>query len=450
MLQRSPAVIITILACWKARCAIVLVDPNQPVSRNGHILEDCDCALVVVDDSWTGELAPDIAWQYDFGQLRRQANACPIPPENYAGSEVDLSQDLFRPAWIRVTSGSTGRPKCCLHSHAAFGASIASYAGRIRASKTLLFFNPISSASGTPIWSFLSNGGCVCIPPLEEITTDLAGCVARYGIEDVCITPSALALTTPDAVPSLKTISLVGETVPRTLAQTWSRHVSLLIGYGATEMNSHALPFHDDSTGCLPPGHPLPTSDYSLYILQPGTARLCPLYVPGEICLSSTYMSAGYIGRSEATRQVFQPHPFPGDAGHAWIYRTGDLGMFIASGIFILLGRVDFQFKIDGNRIQPEEVEAIVNQVPYVIKSRVMLAQSAAGRPISICCVMLQQSAGSDGEQGESATAGWQEFVVAADHACSAQLPAYMRPHRWLQFETFPETPSAKTDTKAL
>jgi non-ribosomal peptide synthetase component F len=239
-------VVVSILSCWKAGYAVVLVDPSQPASRNTYIIEDCGCPLLLVDDSWAGCVGKDIAWAYDFGALRDRVTTSRFPTDAYPGSEVDLSQDLFRPAWIRVTSGSTGRPKCSLHSHAAFGASIASYAGRIRASKTLLFFNPISSASGTPIWSFLTNGGCVCIPPLEEITADLAGCIGRYSIEDICITPSALSLTSPDAVPSLKTISLVGEAVPQTLAETWSQHAALLIGYGATEMNSHALPFHNE------------------------------------------------------------------------------------------------------------------------------------------------------------------------------------------------------------
>ena len=60
----------------------------------------------------------------------------------------------------------------------------------------------------------------------------------------------------------------------------------------------------------------------------------------------------------EATSQAFAPHPFPGDAGHTYIYRTGDLGMFIGVRHFVLLGRIDFQFKVDGNRVQPEEVES--------------------------------------------------------------------------------------------
>lgn len=246
MLHRSPAVVIAILSCWKAGYAIVLVDPSQPVSRNGHIIEDCNCALLLVDEWWNGSVGKEIAWQFDFNALRNRVKTSDDTTVVFRGSEIDLSKDLFRPAWIRVTSGSTGRPKCTLHSHATFGSSIASYAGRVRASKTLLFFNPISSASGTPIWSFLTNGGCVCIPSQEEITSDLAGCINRYGIDDLCITPSALSLISPDQVPALKTASLVGEAIPRSVGETWSQHVSLLIGYGATEMNSHSLPYHDE------------------------------------------------------------------------------------------------------------------------------------------------------------------------------------------------------------
>ncbi|KAH8698801.1 hypothetical protein BGW36DRAFT_426490 [Talaromyces proteolyticus] len=446
MMQRSPAVVIAILSCWKAGYAIVLVDPSQPASRNGQIVENCHCALLLVDKSWTGSVGKDIAWNFDFESLRDRLKTCDDSDTAYRQSEIEISKDFFRPAWFRVTSGSTGTPKCALHSHATFGSSISSYRGRVRASKSLLFFNPISSASGNAIWSFLTNGACVCIPPQEEMVSDLAGCINRYGIDDVCITPSALALTSPEQVPSLKTVALVGEATPRSLAQKWSHHVSILIGYGATEMNSHALPFHDEPTGILAPAHPLPNSDYSLYILQPATMQLCPLYVPGEICLSSTYMSSGYINMPEATSKVFVPHPFPGDAGHSYIYRTGDLGMFIAPRCFVILGRVDFQFKLDGNRIQPEEIESVVNQVPKVIESRVILVKPTVGPPVSTCCVILESSS----TNGLHIDSHWKDFVSGAEKACSNHLPKYMMPHRWLKFEKFPETLSAKTDTKAL
>ena len=200
------------------------------------------------------------------------------------------------------------------------------------------------------------------------------------------------------------------------------------------------------STGILPPAHPLPTSDYSLYILRPGTMNLCPLYVPGEICLSSTYMSSGYINMPDATSQAFAPHPFPGDAGHTYLYRTGDLGMFIGVRRFVLLGRVDFQFKVDGNRIQPEEVESIINQIPQVLKSRVILIKPSVGRPVSTCCAILKETLAN----GHKTDNYWKDFVSAAEKACTDHLPAYMMPHRWLQFEKFPETAAAKTDTKAL
>ncbi|KAF4772814.1 hypothetical protein HER10_EVM0008369 [Colletotrichum scovillei] len=269
MMERSPAIVAAVLSCWKAGFAVVLVDPNQPKSRNGHIIEDCGCSLLIVDKSQR---------------------------------------------------------------------------------------------------------------------------------------------------------------------------------YGATEMNSHYLPFHDEPTGTLPPYHSLPNSDYSLYILRPGTMELCPLYIPGEICLSSTWMSSGYINRPGATSQVFAPHPFPGDAGHTYIYRTGDMGMFVGDQAFVLLGRVDFQFKIDGNRVQPEEIEYIISQLPHVIRCRVILIEPSVGRPVITCCVVLADILTADTD----ADSFWADFISKAEVACSDHLPAYMKPHRWLRFDKFPETPTAKTDTAAL
>ncbi|KAK1953596.1 acetyl-CoA synthetase-like protein [Colletotrichum sublineola] len=140
-------------------------------------------------------------------------------------------------------------------------------------------------------------------------------------------------------------------------------------------------------------------------------------------------MSSGYINRPDETSKVFAPHPFPGDAGHAYIYRTSDIGMLVGEQGFVVLGRVDFQFKIDGNRVQPEEVESIINHVPHVVRSSVILVAPSIGRPV---------------------TTFWTDFISTAEKACSDHLPAYMKPYRWLRFDEFPETPIGKTDTATL
>lgn len=136
------------------------------------------------------------------------------------------------------------------------------------------------------------------------------------------------------------------------------------------------------------------------------------------------------------------------------MYRTGDLGMFVAPRRFVLLGRVDFQFKVDGNRIQPEEVESIIDRIPHVVKSKVILVQPSTGRPVATCCVVLKEplhNGHSNGlTNGYHERSDWGGFLSAAKQACSDHLPPYMMPHRWLSFSKFPETPTSKTDTKAL
>lgn len=66
--------------------------------------------------------------------------------------------------------------------------------------------------------------------------------------------------------------------------------------------------------------------------------------------------------------------------------------MFIDARRFVILGRVDFQFKVDGNRIQPEEVEFTINQVPQIIKSKVLMVEPSVGRPVLTCCVILKET----------------------------------------------------------
>jgi hypothetical protein len=200
------------------------------------------------------------------------------------------------------------------------------------------------------------------------------------------------------------------------------------------------------SYGTLPPSNAFPTSDYSLYVLQPGSTAICPFYVPGEICVSSTYISSGYINRPEETARAFIPHPYPSDAGHTRIYRTGDRDMLLGDHRFVTLGRVDFQFKVDGNRVQLEEVEAIVALLPQVGQNKVVLVEPSFGPPTSTCCVILADSFSND----TTSEKHWSELVSAAAQLCRDRLPDYMVPRQWLHFSRFPQTPTAKVDVKAL
>lgn len=157
-------------------------------------------------------------------------------------------------------------------------------------------------------------------------------------------------------------------------------------------------------------------------------------------------MSAGYINMPEATSKVFVDHPFPDDAGHTHLYRTGDLGMFVGSQHFVVLGRIDFQFKIDGNRIQPEEVESVIDKLPMIRKSKVVLLNATGGRPISTCCIAMHESASG----GSNISCSTEALISAAERICSEHLPSYMVPHRWLTFQRFPQTAAGKLDTKSV
>jgi acyl carrier protein len=201
--------------------------------------------------------------------------------------------------------------------------------------------------------------------------------------------------------------------------------------YGITETTVHVtyrpLSAGDASRpGPSPIGGRIP--DLRLYILDTERQPV-PIGVTGELYVGGAGVARGYLNRPELTAERFVNDPFvPGER----LYKTGDLGRWLADGTIEYLGRNDFQVKIRGFRIELGEIEAVLAQEDGVRAAAVVMREDTPGDRR-----LVAYYTGSVG-------------VEALKSRAAAMLPAYMVPAAYVQLETLPLTLNGKLDRRAL
>ncbi len=122
----------------------------------------------------------------------------------------------------------------------------------------------------------------------------------------------------------------------------------------------------DPTWKSIPYGRPIANTHYHVLNekLEP-----CPVWVPGQLYCAGVGLSKGYWRDPEKTSSRFIDHPQMGR-----LYATGDLGRYLPDGTLEFLGRCDFQIKINGLRIEPGEIEAVLGK-HSLVQSAVVIVQ---------------------------------------------------------------------------
>ena len=209
--------------------------------------------------------------------------------------------------------------------------------------------------------------------------------------------------------------------------------------YGITETTVHVTyrPLSPADVrragGGSPIGQRIP--DLRSYILD-ARRQPVPIGVAGELYVGGAGVARGYLNRPELTAERFLPDPFASEPG-ARMYKTGDLGRWLADGTIEFLGRNDFQVKIRGFRIELGEIEARLAEAPGMREAVVLAREDSPGRqaPGGLC-----RGRG----RGHAPGAGH------AARALGASLPEYMLPGAFVALEKLPLTPNGKLDRQAL
>ncbi|MGC3988628.1 MAG: non-ribosomal peptide synthetase [Chthoniobacteraceae bacterium] len=427
--NRSVESIIALLAILKAGGACVPLDPAYPRERLAYMLSHSQAHTFF----HRGEDLHDLATTHPRAlNLHGWEETCALPP-----APVLTPEHL---AYVLYTSGSTGRPKAVAMPHRALVNLIEWHVETypVTTARTLQFSSPSFDVSFQEIFTAWHAGGAVVMIS-DLVRRDpfaLLQHLIRHEVEALfcpVVALHTLAETAVEPLPtSLRHVFAAGEQLKITSAvRSFFQHLpecSLHNHYGPAEthvITAHTLSGPPSTWPALPPiGQPI--TNVTLHLLPQNSLGLYEEV--GEISAGGVCVARGYLDAPELTAGRFVADPaFPGMT----FYRTGDLAQPLPEGDLQFLGRVDDQVKVSGYRIEPGEIENLLEQHPAIRQAAV----TAADNRLFAFIVPV-----------ESATLDEQELRAFA----SQQLPPYMVPARYYPVASLPLTPSGKVDRRAL
>lgn len=419
-MDRSIDFVASLLAILKSGAAYIILDPEGALRRNEHIVEDCEAKIVLTDRRYASMfrqscIVEDLQGFHDKN------------PDRLEYLDANKNFGVEDPCYVIYTSGSTGAPKGVVLTHraATSGMSHFSLNGRGR---WLLFYNPIFSAAQRTMMATLVKGGCLLLASKKSLTTSLGKTIASMKADALGITPSALSLLSPSEVPTLKQVTLVGEQVGQDLLDTWCERVELRNTFGLSECTQ--LNFGTRlSRGSNPRVVGRPSDTTRAYILKAGSIELAPLEVSGELCLAGPQLGNGYLKKSEQTAKVFIDNPF----GHGKLYRTGDAARQHRDGSIEIVGRLDFQIKINGQRTEPSEINQALLKHSSVQACATVAALMGDNKSLVAAVVPTE-------------TGRFSDLVTELRRHVERLLPSYMIPSYWLLMEHLPTNANGKID----
>lgn len=342
--KRCKETVVEIAAAIRAGASYVPLNPHDPDDRKAFIKAECGCGTA-------GEVQPETIAQPD-----------------------DTAYYIF-------TSGSTGKPKGVVISNRAVCNTLLDINRRFSVSADDRILNVSAfnfDLSVYDVFGALICGSSLYIAADARDSCALAEILRREQITIWNSVPAIFSLAmqeTKDTLPALRTILLSGDWIPLDtldIVRKKCPNAELISLGGATEASIWSIiyPVQEirPSWKSIPYGYPL--ANQKIYVL--GTdMRLCPFDVTGMIWIGGAGTADGYLNRSDLTDAAFADHPVYGR-----LYQTGDLGIFRREGYVDILGRADFQVKINGFRIELEEIRSAVEESPLVARAEITVDET--------------------------------------------------------------------------
>jgi len=433
---RSETLVVSLLAILKAGGAYVPLDPTHPQDRLSLIIEDSGVSILLTTSNWQ----PRLSWHLSQLTVLNIDESLDVQnPAINASDPVATGVVSSNLAYVIYTSGSTGKPKGVMLENrnvvnffTAMDLAIGCDPGVWLAVTSVSFDISVLEL----LWT-LTRGFKVVVHG-DEGTATIADEIARNGVTHLQMTPSLARMLTLDArafaaLGSLKQILLGGEAVPASLIQHLRQVFNGEIHnmYGPTETtiwSTTHLVHEPGSTVSI--GRPI--ANTQIYMLD---AELKPVPVGdiGELFIGGDGVARGYWNRPDLTAERFLTLPA---LSHQRIYRTGDLARFLPDGNIEFLGRVDYQVKLRGHRIEPGEIEAVLEQCPEVTQAVVVVREDREGDKRLVAYLV--------GIDARPAT------LSTLRGALESKLPDYMVPSAFVFLPELPLTDNGKIDRKAL
>lgn len=462
---RSAWAVVTLMGVLMAGGAFVPFDPAHPLTRQKEMLESLSPLLMVCSPEHTSrfEGIVDTRLSVDGDIIRN----LPSPSR-----PVSVGFDPSSTAYVLFTSGSTGKPKGVIAAHRDFSSSSLGYsqATRMDASSRVFHFASLTfDVALMEVLTPLTLGACVCVPNEDERLHNLGAAITRLRATWAFLTPSVANLIDPSLVcPTLKTLVCGGEAMLAETVARWADHVELMNGYGPTEACVLAII------------NPNVSAERDRSIIGRATAAgrawvveargehddwLAPVGAIGELAISGTLLTRGYMNDPEKTAKVFVENlPWGRDhEGHgsapARIYRTGDLVRYRSDGAIEFIGRRDGQVKVNGQRIELGEIESWLSADKRVRLALVVQPKAGPCQKQLVGIITLAIDSATDVGGNNDCTpvdgppermARIRSHVNDVKNRLADALPHYMVPSVMIVLEGMPVGVSGKLDRQRV
>lgn len=450
--EKSAWTVVAIMGIIKAGGTVVMLDVSQPESRQQSIVKQLNASIIVA--SWEN---------HDLSQRLLPDKTVITVDERIRDADQDLDlqheeQQIRtlknRPSdslYVVFTSGSTGTPKGAIITHSNFctfmrhKGSLQSYGPKER---VLDIISYAFDYSWDNLLCTLCAGACLCIP---ADTKDIAAEIEKFQPTVMNCISSIARLLDPKKLPSLRTLVLGGEAAGMKELAKWENKVDVVNAYGPAECTPYVSYSHLKESESVHVGR---GTGATMWVIDLANSnRLACIGGFGELWLEGPQIGRGYLNDPDKTSASFVENPpwlqgNPDGIGRKGrLYRTGDLVQYNPDGTLKIIGRIDSQTKLRGQRLELEEVEYYVRRCLAggfdVVAEVITLSSSQA----QLLVVFVVHTISND-EKGSTLASRRLKHDVGPKVA--EFLPSFMCPSAYITLAELPRLPAGKVDRKKL
>ncbi|KAH8425870.1 nonribosomal peptide synthase Pes1 [Aspergillus melleus] len=364
--EKSAWAIIAQLAVHKAGGAFASMDPSHPESRLKGLVDDIGAKIILCSSKYLDKASKICGTPFSVCEesIKQLPDPTPLDPA--------LNPTVDNAAYVIFTSGTTGKPKVTVLEHVGLALGCTAFAKPLNFSsntRMLQFSSFTFDISVLETLVVLMVGGCICMPSDEERLNDLPGMIRRSQANTTCCTPSIINTLDPKSVPGLTTIACGGEKMMESHIERWADRC-VINAYGPSEATivvTSSMKVNQEGKRLDVDGSSIGTAMAGrTWIVDPNNHhRLLPVGAIGELVLEGCNVARGYLNNEQKTKQVFirDPEWTKHDGLKSILdrrdrmYLSGDLVYYSPDGTIQFISRKDTQIKLNGVRIEVEEIE---------------------------------------------------------------------------------------------
>jgi len=418
MVNQSVDMIISILGVLKAGGAYLPIDASYPTDLIDYMLSDSGTSILLT----MNEISDRVTFQGEKVMLD--------DPATYSGDNANLEviNDLSNAAYIIYTSGTTGQPKGVIVEQGNVLTYINAFYNEFPISEddTILVHASYSFDHFVEeVYPVMLKGGKLVIVKKSDVLEleVFADIIQKDEINIISVSPHVLNELNKLPQEKLSGVTLFlsgGDTLKKEYISNLIKFGEVYNTYGPTEATVCATYYKCDNLSNENVLIGKPIENYSIHILDKNREQV-PIGIPGEIYISSEAVTRGYLHKLELTNERYFDNPF---IHGRRMYKSGDMGRWLADGNIEFMGRNDNQVKIRGYRVELQQIESAILRFAKVKEAFVMDRDDKYG--VKYLCAYITSEEKLD--------------ISSLREYLQEELPSYMVPSYLIELDQIPMT----------